>query len=268
MKKKPTLRAGARLYLTMLFLTLGLFAIASFALTIPFNIVRDNIVLAKTMWVDILTILLDLVETLAYGVGASLILFAAFRPFSSACVIRLGVLYAVTTLIRYVMVVLGAWVLYGTRLFFYYHMEPTILSKIPYLILDWSFVLLCVALSLTFANRYYRKRAILIRASALWKDEEESLPELTEFYPFKKAISFQNPLQACTLILGFVLIVSKIFSNLIFDIFFSQGFVFTFGNVMSLIASYCSTVLVGVIFYTVCVLIFHYLFRHQEKFSK
>lgn len=269
MKKKSTLRAGTRLYLAMLVLTLGLFAIVTFALTIPLNKVLSNVVLSQTMWADVLLILLDLVEILAYAVGAALILFASFRPFSSSAVIRLSILYAATTLLRYIMDVLGAWILYGTRPFFYYYMEPTILSKIPYLILDWLFIVLCVALALTFANRYYRKRAILIRASALLKDEDVPLPELTEFYPFKKAISFKNPLQACTLMLGIVLIIAKIISNLIFDIQrLSWGISLAIGDVISLILSYCATILVGVIFYTVCVLIFHYLFRHQEKFSK
>lgn len=268
MKKKPTLRAAARLYLAMLWLTLGLFAIASFALTVPLNKISLNVVLAETIWPDVLLILLDLMEILGYAAGASLILFAAFRPFSSACVVRLGILYAVTTLIRYVMDVLGAWILYGTRQFLYYYMEPTFLQRIPYFILDASFIVVCVVLALSFSNRYYRKRAILARASALWKDGDAPLPELTDFYPFKKAVSFKNPLQACTLILSIVLIGAKILSNVIFDVFFSQGFSLTFWNVVSLLASYCSTVLVGVIFYAVCALIFHYLFRHQEKFSK
>ena len=214
-------------------------------------------------------ILLDLVEILAYATGASLILFAAFRPYSPSSVIKLSILFGITTLLRYIFDVLGAWILYGTRLFFYYYLEPTLLQRIPYLILDWLFILVTASLALTYANQYYRKRAILIRASALLKDEDTPLPSLNEFYPFKKAISFSNPLQSCTLILGIILVIAKIISNLIFDINrIALGVSFELGDMISLAASYCSTLLVGIIFYAVCALLFHYLFRNQEKFSK
>ena len=83
MKKKSALCANGRLDLAMLVLTLGLFAIITFALTIPLNKILNDVVWSQTLWADVLLVLLDLVEILAYAVGASLILFAAFRPFSN-----------------------------------------------------------------------------------------------------------------------------------------------------------------------------------------
>ncbi len=268
MKKKTSHRAGSRLYLSMALLTLGLFIILIYALTLPFNRMQSNIVLSATAWASILLMLIDLVEILAYATGASLLLFAAFRPFSSATVLRLGGIYALTTLLRYILDLSGAWILYGTRHFVYNILEPTLLNQLPYLLLDLLFVLAATVLALCFAERYYQKRSVITKVSVLLSNEDSPLPAIS-LHPFKKIISLKNPLQLCVFLLGCILAAANVISNLLFDLqYLSLGITVTASDVFSMIGSYLYSILLGLIFYIVCVLVLNLLFRHQDKLTK
>ena len=269
MKQKHFFRARGGLYFTMLGLTLALFAILIFALTLPFNSVNTNAVLRDSILPDVLLILIDLVEILAYAAGASLLIFAAFRPFSASTVICLASIYAATTVLRYGMDLIGAWILYGTRYFLYNILEPTLLNQLPFLFLDLAFVVIALVLSLTFADHYYRKKAVLTKASVLFQSDAASRPVLEDLYPFSKPLSLKNPLQRCAFILGCLLTAANGVSNILFDIrFLSMATSVGFLDILSMFGSYAYSLLIGVIFYTVCMLLFHVFFRYQNRLTK
>ena len=268
MKKKRTPNAPLSLYMTMLGLTFILFAILCFALTLPYNMLFGNEVLKDSFGTNLLAILIDLFEILAYAAGAVLLIYAAFRPFSAATVWGLGGLFALTSVLRYVMELAGAWILYGTKNFLYNILEPTLFNLFPYVCLDLAFVLLSLILALSISDRYYRQKAVLSKASVLFQNDG-SLPTIEGIYPFQCVLNLKNPIQLCAGILGLILIAANVVSNLLFDVnYLINAISVSFLDILSMAGSYAYSVMIGVIFYGACMLLFQFLFKYRNKASK
>ena len=259
MKSTIKHRASGWLYLFLFFLTLGLSVLLTFALTLPFNHVQNNAVQSATVLPSILLTLIEFCEICIYAVGASLILFSAYRPFSVATTLRLGGIYILSALLRYALDLVNVWMLYGTRMFFQMMLEPNLLRYIPYFLLDIVFVLLVMILAQLGASRYYRKHAVLNKASVLLSKGDQELERSLPFYPFTKVLSLKNPLQFSTLILAAVLSLFNILSEILFV---------RYTSVWRAIGGYAADLLMGVVFYVLCMFLFRLLFAKQEKLSK
>ena len=268
MKKKRTPNAPFPLYATMFGLTFILFAILSFALTLPYNLLFSNEVLKESFGTNLLSILIDLFEILAYAAGATLLIYAAFRPFSAATVWGLGGLFALTSVLRYAMELIGAWILYGTKNFLYNILEPTLFNLFPYVCLDLAFVLLSVILALSLSDHYYRKKAVLSKASVLFQNDE-TLPTVEGLYPFQRVLNLKNPIQLCAFILGLVLVAANVISNLLFDVnYLINAITVSFLDVLSMVGSYAYSVMIGIVFYGAYMLLFQFLFQYRNKAAK
>lgn len=259
MKQTVKHRASKWLYLSMLLLTVGLYLILTFALTLPFNRIQGNAVQSATVLPTILLTLIELVEICVYALGASWILFSAYRPFSVGTTLRLGGIYVFCALLRYAFSLINAWMLYGTRVFFHMMLEPNLIHYAPYFLLDILFALLVVVVGQVSADRYYYKRGVVSKASVLLNHRCDEIPNVEAFYPFRKVISFKNPLQACTLTVAIVLAVCNLLSDLLFV---------RYTSVLSAIGGYAADLLMGVVFYILCVVIFRLLFAKQDRLSK
>lgn len=259
MKSSTKPRTSGRLYLLMFLSTLGLSVILTFALTLPFNHVQNNAVQSATILPSILLTLIECCEICIYAIGASLILFSAYRPFSATTTLGLGGIYILSALLRYGLDLINVWMLYGTRMFFRMMLEPNLLRYIPYFLLDIVFMFFVMILAQLGSNRYYHKHSVLNKASVLLNKGRNELERSTPFYPFEKLVSIKNPLQLTVLIIAAVLSLANILSELLFV---------RYTNLWSAIGGYAADLLMGIVFYVLCMLILRLLFANQEKWSK
>ena len=252
-------KATKSLYLALFLLLVGLYLILAFALTNPFNQIETNAVLKQTVLPDILLTLIELVELVVYAVGASFVLFAAYRPYSVATTLSLGGLYVLCALLRYGFMLVNIWIIYGNQMFFHRMLEPNLIFYIPYLFLDVCYIALILIFAQLTARRYYRKRSIVSKASVLLNKAADEVPTVEAFYPFKKIFSKKNPLQVCALSIACFLTLLNIVSDILS---------IRYAGILEAVFGYSTDLLSGLIFYVLSIFVFSLLFRKQEKLTK
>lgn len=240
------------LYHIMTFFSFGLFLLLAFGLNLPYNLANNNIVLHPTVLPDVLLILIDLIETLTFAIGFSILVFAMVSRVPSA---KLALLFLCATLFHRICDLAVALILYhGLSL-------EDILFYLFYFLADALLLLGAWLIAKHQIKKHFKRTTPQSKASSLFGKTEEDLiqPTVTAFYPFKKIYSKENPCQACALMLGILLSAVKIFDRILFDI--GYGAPKDFGEVLVMIVYYSSDILLGVIFYVFSMFVFHRLFR-------
>lgn len=242
-----------RLFFVPALILLALYLFLVFALTLPLNRVLANTVLSDTWLPNGLLTVIDLSELAAYALIASWAMYAAYLPCPPSVGLRIGLLASVTTVLRYALTVMSAGILYGFRVFWQWYFEPTLLNNIPYCLFDLLFIVFAIVLAQAGSARSYRKQA-----------KKGTFAESPR--AFSKLFDKRNPIQVSLLLCGVFLAVFKILADLIFDIrYLPQISSIDVWDIFSLIGSYASDLLFGILFYILSVLIVSRLNKPKQS---
>jgi len=240
------------LYHAMTFFSFGLFLLLAFGLNLPYNLANNNIVLHPTVLPDVLLILIDLIETLAFAIGFSILVFAMVSRVPAA---KLALLFLCATLFHRICDLAVALILNHVLSL------KDILINLVYWIFNGILILGAYLIARHQTKKHFKRTALQSKASSLFGKTEDYpvQPTAHACYPFKKIYSKENPCQACALRIGILLSAVRVLVRMIFDIVY--GAPKDFGEVLVMIVYYSSDILLGVIFYVFSMFVFHRLFR-------
>ena len=222
-----------------------LFAAITFVLE-PISVwTLSDITVSVSIVPDIINIILELAENLAFAVCYSIIIYAAILRSSKAAFALCGV-YAIACFVRR-LAVLG--ITYVT----YSYIDATdIFNVCAYLLLEVAMALTVVAFS-TFLGKRYRAQLAQKQKAA----QALGNLSLVEEINFSSVFTKSNPIQCGALFAGVMLSFIKIAMRINHDIKYTKiyGAPDGVGEILTMIVYYTSDILVGVIFYALAWLI-------------
>ena len=246
MKKK--ISEHIRLDLIMLSLTFGIHTIIEIILSIN-SILSTDILYYNTLFPDILTTAVSILEIVVMCIGFSLIAVAAFMEhkklpyiliYTGAVIYRRVLANAITLLINGSLEI------------------DDIFMSLSVLVLD--LLLLAVALLIAHIfSRKYRKTLAFTQKTSILFDSNDIRPDIEPIYPFKKIYGKGNLLQGCLLAFGILLSAAKIISRT------TALFITLPSSVLMTVGGYFSDLLIIVISYAVSCFLLSLLYSQNEK---
>lgn len=245
---KKQISEHIRLDLIMLALTFGIHTAIEIILSVN-SILSTDILYYNTIFPDILTTSVSILEVVVMCVGYSLIATAFFMGhkklpyiliYTGAVIYRRILATAITLLIN------G-----GLDI-------DDIFMTLSVLILDILLLAVASIVAHIFSKKYRKVTAMAQNSSVLF-DSNDIKPDIEPIYPFKKIYGKGNPLQGCLLTLGILLSAVKIISRT------TALFIALPDSIIMTVGGYFSDVIIIVISYAVSCFLLSWLYSKNEK---
>ena len=251
MKKRAS--EHVRLDLIMLTLTFGIQTLIQIILSLN-DLLASNVVYAESIFTDIASIAVNMLEISAMTAGLSIICVTRFMgkkkfPYSA--------IYAGSVLYRRLLALL-------TTLLFYESISvDDIWFSVSAFILDITMLTIAIVIFDIFAKKFRRKAVSHKKSSALF-DEDATDINYTSVYPFKKIYGKGNTLQSALLSIGIMLSAVKIISRSI-DILNMLINRYTPENLLYVILSYVTDIMIVALSYAISCYLLSVIYGQNEK---
>ncbi len=238
-----------RLFCTLLISSAVFLVLSSIILTPLYIYACSDVVYATTAIPEILEIVIDIVDVMAYAVCFSVIIYSIFK-FSLKSSVRLILVYCAYVFLKYLANLVISSIVDGV-------FSPSdVIYVLIYLALDIILLALILTIAIAFMRRYYENRSVIEKANNTLEKKTPSVHE--DLFAAKKFFSPKNPLQCAALVTGIILSAAKILSRIRYDIYI--GAPTSLADTMWMIAYYASDILIAIIVYAISL----YMFAHFE----
>lgn len=242
-----------RLDLIMFALTFGIQTLIQIIL--PLNdILASNVEYAESIFTDIASIAVNMLDIAAMTVGLSIICVTRFMgkkklPYSA--------IYAGSVLYRRLLALLTTLLFYGSIA------VDDIWFSISAFILDITMLTIAIVIFDIFAKKF-RRRAVSQKTGSTLFDEDTSKINYSSVYPFKKIYGKGNTLQSALLSIGIMLSAVKIISRSI-DILNMLINGYTPENLLYVILSYVTDIMIVALSYAISCYLLSVIYGQNEK---
>ena len=240
--------------------TFGLYAVLVFGMFLPYTYANTDIVLYTSVLPEILDALMDVTEIAVFAIGFGICMYACFHRASITQKLCLMGILSGAVIFRRVCDLSVSLIVFSVI-----GIED-ILDCVIYLILELILIWGIFLLIQSIASRYFKKTALLSKASALFDNDFTPTVTVKALYPFPKIYSKENPMQVCALISGIVLSAVKVISRIIFDI--SYGAPEGIQEILVMIVYYGSDIVLGILYYIGVLFLLTRLFKRKDRHNK
>ena len=231
-----------------------IFSLIIFALTPLYVHVASDIVISVTFIPLAVELVLDILDILAFVICYSLIIYSAVTRHSAKTFTLCGI-YISACLVRRIATLIMTFITDGVI------GGNDILSVVVYFLLEAAQAVIVTAIASGAAKKYHKRAAEMEKAARRVGDSSNYKNlEFTQVY------SKNNPLQSSALKVGILLSAVKILTRVIYDI--SYGAPTSASEVLTMVIYYFSDMLICVVFYALCWLIFSKLYKRDTVLTK
>ncbi len=243
-----------RLSRTLIISAAILFSLISFVLSPLYTYTCSDVLYAVTALPEIIEIVIDITEVVAYAVCFATIIYSIFK-FSLGSSVKLMVTYCAAVFLKYTANLIISFIWDGAV------STPDFVYVFVYFALDAVILLTIVAFSSSFIRKYHEKRTVTKKSNNTLGKATPSIQE--ELFDGKKIFILSNPLHRSALAAGIVLSAIKIVTRILFDI--SLGAPTSVSDTLWMITYYVSDILIAIIVYAISVYMFtHFNAKEQE----
>ena len=258
--------SAKRLYLFMLLLTYGLFALSTLVLSPLLISLDSDILTSSTVFPSLLSALMHLIHlSLIPAAAWTVIGFAYFRREDSSLVRRVVAMYF-GSLFFCRFCDMAAALMINKALY----LEDDIIVPAWYLALDLIYNVCLFLLLRGFVMRHRRREINGIKAR-IAASPKQSVPILSEpLYPFGSLYQKKHPILTLTLRLGLVFVAVAAIQEIVytFAIFYDSTKPLSTEEIFVMIGRYVDALWIGACFYLLSLLLYRILFRKAEADSE
>ena len=227
-----------------------IFSLIAFVLNPIYVSVASNIVTSVTLLPAFMELLIDSLDIIAFVIAYGLIIYSATTRCSSVAVKLCGI-YIIACLVRRIATLIMSVSSISSE---------DILSVVVYFLLEGIQAIVVTTLAISAAKAFHVKAAQMEKAARHLGDSSKYRDlEFTCVY------SKHNPLQLSALRTGIILSAVKIASRIIYDL--SYGAPKDAREILTMVIYYFSDVLICVIFYALCWLLFSTLYKRDKRLT-
>ena len=250
--------SAKRLYILMLLLTYGLFALNTLVLSPLWSSLASDVLIPE--------LLPNLVSALMYVIHLSvipaaawcLIGFAYFRREASSVVRRLTIFYFGSLFFCRFCDMAAALMLNGAL-----YLEEDIIYPAWYLILDLIYNLVLFFLMRSFVMKHRAREVAKVQAALAASPKHSVEIRAESLYPFGKFYKKGNPVQSLTLRFAGILAALTLIQEILYTVayLYDSTNPLTGMEIFVMVGRYLDALLVGVFFYLFSLLLYRFLFR-------
>lgn len=228
-----------------------IFSLITFVLNPIYVSVASDIITSVTIIPSLVELLIDSLDILAFVIAYSLIIYSAATK-NASYAIKLCGIYILGCLLRRMATLLMS---IGSI------SQNDILSVVVYFMLEGIQAVIVTAIATSAAKKFHFTAAQMEKAA-------RQLGDFSNYkdLEFTRVYSRSNPLQSSALKAGIMLSAVKIISRIIYDI--SYGAPDGASEILTMVIYYFSDILICVIFYTLCWLIFSRLYKTDSTLKE
>jgi len=242
-----------KLTLAVLICAGALSALYSFLLAPLYNILASDIIWAVTWIPTLLSLGIDLLEIGTYVLCFPILIYAFYRlPAKKATLPALC--YLVVIVLRYVANLIITWIQNSLVA------GDDLTSLILYIMMEGTLLLIACVLATSAIRHFYRETAETDKAMLTLGQVAPSIHD--RVFPFTSVINRKNPLQNAAIRIGILLSASRMLTRLLYDL--NVGLPSDLADLLWMILYYLSDILIGVIFYSLALLLLPYWDRKEQ----
>ena len=237
-----------RLDLIMLALTFGLQTLMEILLSVN-SVLSTDILYMDTVFPDIMTTAVSVLEVAAMSIGLSIVAVAFFMGHKKTPYV---LIYIGATVYRRLLAVGITLLINGTVGL------DDLLMSLSVLALDGAVLAIAVLICYLFSKKYSTAEAIANAGSALFSENDRAV-DISPIYPFKKIYGKGNLLQGCLLAIGILLSAVKVISRT------AALAIALPDSILMTVGGYIGDIIIIVISYAVSCLLLSVLYSRNER---